>query len=92
MLTLGTALIRVPADGWAPASMPQPAVSATPTTAEGVGSAPAAQGIPVLAPLELDHNEAMRTPQFWLLWSAVACNGLAGDKLTTYHSLLTTYQ
>ena len=59
-MSLGALLVRVPAPGWRPRSMP-----------EQVGK-------PMITTADVTANNALRTPQFWLLWVILCCNVTAG--------------
>ena len=62
IMMLGAANIRVPADGWKPDGFDPSSVKAKPMVSTGNASA----------------RNAIRTPQFWLLWVALFCNVTAG--------------
>ena len=62
MLT-GAAVIRVPPPGWAPAGWTAPA----PTESHGMKTT-----------ADVTARNAIRTPQFWLLWVVLFCNVTAG--------------
>jgi MFS family permease len=70
MMNLGTALVRVPAPDWKPESLRDAASSARSIPAQEL-RAPATTR-QVLA------DEALKTPQFWLLWAVLCLNVTAG--------------
>ncbi|MZE78133.1 L-lactate MFS transporter [Streptomyces xinghaiensis] len=61
-MTLGVLLVRVPADGWRPPGWAPSAAVAKPLVTTGHVSA----------------DNALRTPQFWLLWVVLCTNVTAG--------------
>lgn len=61
-MSVGWILVRVPADGWKPAGW-------NPTTAK-TGS--------LITTANVSANNAIRTPQFWLLWIVLTFNVTAG--------------
>ncbi len=62
VMSFGVWLIRVPEDGWRPAGF-DPA---------------AAQKRSMVTTASVSANNAVRTPQFWLLWVVLFCNVTAG--------------
>jgi MFS family permease len=62
MMMFGAATVRVPAPGWAPAGYKPPAASSNKMVTAGQVSA----------------DEAIRTPQFWLVWASLLLNTTAG--------------
>ncbi len=63
-MNCGAFLQRVPREGWLPPNWTPPP--------------PAEQQTRMIASGNVHHNEALRTPQFYLLWLAVAGNATAG--------------
>ncbi|PDP85655.1 MFS transporter [Glycomyces fuscus] len=65
VMMLGAFTVRVPPPGWRPAGSPaeEPEEAST-------GRSPAPEGVSV--------ETAVRTPQFWLLWTVLFCNVTAG--------------
>ncbi|MGQ0841186.1 OFA family MFS transporter [Actinokineospora sp.] len=61
-MTLGVLLVRVPPDDWAPASAPPRA----------------AHRRTMITTADVSANDAIRTPQFWLLWVVLCFNVTAG--------------
>ena len=62
IMMFGVRTIRVPAPGWAPAGFDPSTVAAKPLVSRGNVSA----------------TNAIKTPQFWLLWIVLFCNVTAG--------------
>lgn len=62
-MLFGAWLVRVPPDGWRPAGWTPPAPSVS-TSATGL--------------LQVAADDAVRTPQFWLLWVVLCMNVSAG--------------
>lgn len=63
-ISVSSFLVRTPPEGWAP---------------DGAATAAATDSkTDTVEPVSLTPAEAVMTPQFWLMWSAVACNGFAG--------------
>jgi len=62
LMTYGAATIRVPADGWKP---------------EGFDPA-TLKSKPMVTTASVSARNAIRTPQFWLLWVVLFCNVTAG--------------
>ena len=60
-MMVGAAIVRVPADGWAPEGYVAPSESARMITAHNVYV-----------------YEALKTPQFWLIWAVLCLNVSAG--------------
>ncbi len=65
VMMLGAFTVRVPPPGWRPAGAP-----AEEPKEASAGRSPAQEGVSVEA--------AVRTPQFWLLWTVLFCNVTAG--------------
>ncbi|MFM7818857.1 MAG: OFA family MFS transporter [Verrucomicrobiota bacterium] len=63
-MLFGAWLVRVPPDGWRPAGWTPPAPSTASTSATGL--------------LQVAADDAVRTPQFWLLWVVLCMNVSAG--------------
>ncbi len=63
LMTLGAYVVRVPAAGWAPAGWTPPV--------KGETSA-------MRTTDDVTAKNAIRTPQFWLLWTVLFCNVTAG--------------
>ncbi|MCW1249995.1 OFA family MFS transporter [Acaricomes phytoseiuli] len=63
-MLLGALMIRVPAEGWRPAGYNPPAQSSDDAPGKGMANVSA--------------KNAIRTPQFWLLWIVLFCNVTAG--------------
>lgn len=63
-MLFGAWLVRVPPDGWCPAGWTPPAASTSPTPAAGT--------------LQVAADDAVWTPQFWLLWVVLCMNVSAG--------------
>jgi MFS family permease len=61
MMMLGSATVRVPAEGWRPEGWTPPARKRSMITTANVTA-----------------TNAIRTPQFWLLWTVLFCNVTAG--------------
>jgi len=61
-MSLGAALVRVPAAGWRPDGWSPDMAAAKPMVTDASVSA----------------SNAIRTPQFWLLWTVLFCNVTAG--------------
>ncbi|MEV0161417.1 OFA family MFS transporter [Nonomuraea fuscirosea] len=61
-MTMGVLLVRVPADGWRPKGW----------------SPPAASTRPLITSADVSAANAIRTPQFYLLWVVLCCNVTAG--------------
>ena len=62
VMSLGALVVRVPADGWAPAGYTAPA-----ETSGGMRTVH-----------DVTATAAIRTPQFWFLWTVLLCNVTAG--------------
>ncbi|MFD7155553.1 OFA family MFS transporter [Kribbella sp. NPDC059898] len=62
VMMFGVFTVRVPADGWAPAGF-----DATKLKAK-----------PLQTTAQVSANNAIRTPQFWMLWVVLLCNVTAG--------------
>ncbi len=62
IMMIGVANIRVPPPGWRPAGFDPDAVEKRPMTTTH----------------DVSANQAVRTPQFWLLWTVLFCNVTAG--------------
>jgi MFS family permease len=62
IMLIGVANIRVPAPGWRP---------------EGFDPAEV-EHKPMVTKNDVSANQALRTPQFWLLWTVLFCNVTAG--------------
>jgi MFS family permease len=60
---LGAFTVRVPADGWTP---------------EGYVAETAAEAGAMRTTADVTADSAIRTPQFWLLWTVLFCNVTAG--------------
>lgn len=71
MMLFGTFLVRVPAAGWTPA-----AAAATRVEAAVPGSTATTKARPAVADVAV--GQAVRTPQFWLLWTMLLVNVTAG--------------
>ncbi|MBT0771646.1 OFA family MFS transporter [Kineosporia sp. J2-2] len=69
LMALGAWVIRVPAEGWTPPGY---------STGAAVVAAARRPGLGHGAPADLTANQAIRTPQFWLLWTVLFCNVTAG--------------
>jgi MFS family permease len=65
-MTIGALTMKVPADGWLPDGW-------TPPSEEENANAVNQRALGVV-----DHNAALRTSQFWLMWAAVFGNAIAG--------------
>ncbi|NKZ00936.1 L-lactate MFS transporter [Nocardiopsis alborubida] len=65
VMMLGAFTVRVPPPGWRPAGAP-----AEEPKEASAGRSPALEGVSV--------ETAVRTPQFWLLWTVLFCNVTAG--------------
>ncbi|WP_460962399.1 L-lactate MFS transporter [Parasphingorhabdus pacifica] len=61
-MSLGVVLVRVPAEGWKPRGW-EPAA---PSSGQMISTA------------DVSARNALRTPQFWLLWLVLCCNVTAG--------------
>jgi MFS family permease len=61
MMMLGSATVRVPAEGWRPE-----------------GWSPPARKRSMITTANVTATNAIRTPQFWLLWTVLFCNVTAG--------------
>ena len=61
-MMFGALIVRVPADGWAP---------------EGWDPDQAKED-PMITKANVSANSAIRTPQFWLVWTVLFCNVTAG--------------
>ncbi len=61
-MLIGAAIVRVPADGWSP---------------EGYDPSAATRD-KMVTDASVSANNAIRTPQFWLLWTVLFCNVTAG--------------
>jgi MFS family permease len=59
---LGVANVRVPPEGWRPEGFDPAQVAAR----------------PLVTSADVSATNAIRTPQFWLLWTVLACNVTAG--------------
>lgn len=70
LMLVGAQLLRRPPDGWVPPRAGAPRS----TTAPAVTQSPP----PAVAPIGLTRNEAIRTPQFALLWAMLGINVTAG--------------
>ena len=62
MMMFGVATVRVPAAGWRPAGFDPATVAAK----------------PLVTTENVSAGNAIRTPQFWLLWIVLFCNVTAG--------------
>ncbi|MBE1877345.1 OFA family MFS transporter [Myceligenerans sp. TRM 65318] len=62
VMMLGVFTVKVPAPGWAPAGFDPSAVAAR----------------PMVSTAHVSAASAIRTPQFWLLWTVLFCNVTAG--------------
>ncbi len=62
VMLMGAALVRVPADGWAPDGFDPSQVKSKTLVSDGHVSA----------------ANSIKTPQFWLLWTVLFCNVTAG--------------
>jgi MFS family permease len=69
LMALGAWVVRVPADDWVPDGYSVGGAGARAARRPGLGSGKVA---------ELNANQAIRTPQFWLLWTVLFCNVTAG--------------
>ncbi|GLY16625.1 MFS transporter [Kineosporia sp. NBRC 101677] len=69
MMALGAWVIRVPAADWTPPGF---------SSASAVTAAARRPGLGGGAPADLTADQAIRTPQFWLLWTVLFCNVTAG--------------
>jgi MFS family permease len=63
LMTLGAAVIRVPAADWRPAGWTPPVATGEPS---------------MRTTADVSARNAIRTPQFWLLWVVLFCNVTAG--------------
>ena len=62
VMMLGVFTVKVPPPGWAPAGFDAAAVAAK----------------PMVSTADVSAANAIRTPQFWLLWTVLFCNVTAG--------------
>ena len=62
-MMIGAFVVRLPAEGWQPEGW-------TPPTEEETGD--------LQTTADVSANSAIRTPQFWLLWTVLFCNVTAG--------------
>ncbi|WP_199566632.1 OFA family MFS transporter [Streptomyces triticagri] len=62
VMMLGVFTVRVPAPGWIPEGFDPSQVAAK----------------PMVTTAQVSANNAIRTPQFWLLWTVLFCNVTAG--------------
>lgn len=62
IMMLGVANVRVPPEGWRPTGFDPAQVAAR----------------PLVTTADVSAGNAIRTPQFWLLWTVLACNVTAG--------------
>jgi MFS family permease len=62
VMMIGVANIRVPPPGWRPEGFDPASVESKPMTTDN----------------DVSANQAVRTPQFWLLWTVLFCNVTAG--------------
>jgi MFS family permease len=72
LMSMGVLLIRVPPDGWTPAGFDPAAV----------------RRAPLITTASVSARNAVRTPQFWLLWTVLFCNVTAGIGLLEHASPL----
>ena len=63
LMLLGAYVVRVPAAGWKPQGWTPPATTAAPS---------------MRTTSNVSAKNAIRTPQFWLLWTVLFCNVTAG--------------
>ena len=63
LMSLGAFVVRVPAADWRPAGWTPPAASSAPS---------------MRTTNDVSAKNAIRTPQFWLLWTVLFCNVTAG--------------
>ena len=61
-MMLGVFTVRVPAPGWPPAGFDPATVAAK----------------PMVTTANVSAANAIKTPQFWLLWTVLFCNVTAG--------------
>ncbi|KAB8195415.1 MFS transporter [Nonomuraea phyllanthi] len=61
-MSMGVLLVRVPREGWSPPGWTRPAVASR----------------PLITDADVSARNAMRTPQFYLLWIVLCCNVTAG--------------
>ena len=63
LMSLGAYVVRVPSSDWRPAGWTPPAATAAPS---------------MRTTANVSAKNAIRTPQFWLLWTVLFCNVTAG--------------
>ena len=73
VMMMGAFTVRVPPAGWTPGGEPPAAATHEPVPVPEPGAAPRAPVLPGVA-----VEKAVRTPQFWLLWTVLFCNVTAG--------------
>jgi MFS family permease len=69
LMALGAWVVRVPAEDWTPAGY---------SAADGAARVARRPGLGSGKVVELNADQAIRTPQFWLLWTVLFCNVTAG--------------
>ena len=82
-MLVGAAGQRVPAPGWTPPGYVEPQAEAGQASGGSPNAAIAATG-------NVDPDEALRTPQFYMLWAAVAGNAIAGVSVISCAKTLMT--
>lgn len=80
LMLYGTFTVRVPAAGWAPASAGDVRVAAA------VPGSTAVTGRAAAARADVSVSDAVRTPQFWLLWVMLLVNVTAGISILSQAS------
>ena len=71
-MMFGVFTVRLPAPGWQPTGRRAPGASAP------AASSPTGGRVVMAPPADVDVDEAIRTPQFWLLWIVLCLNVTAG--------------